>query len=358
MGLKQGQQLAENAQIQRIVTHLTFEVHLLTPAGTYIVEAVPQSAGTPSAVTAKGFHFAWRGGPDADEPLGLALCEAVAERFEVADAVPMAAAERDARVRHVTGGRILAPAGQGAGRFWALEPYVGCLIGCRFCYAQTRLSAWRDALSMPPVPWGSWVDVRVDAAQALRRDLADFEALPVKFSPVRSDPYHAVEARENVTRACLEVLRELPPPATIVLTRSKLVERDLDLLAAIPNAMLGFSMPTNDDRMRRHFEPRAAAIHERIEVLNEAQRRGLRTFAVVQPMLPGNPHRLAELLAGCVDSVSLDTLHGVHGAADDFADPDLREALDPAWQQDRLHELAALLTDFGVKVWQGELPPG
>ncbi len=358
-----GQRLHAGARGIYIVTalaeHLRFEVHTSGPCGEYVIECVPVSAGAPHAVVVGELAIAWRGPPGADEPTGLALCEAVGQQLGAG--LPPARIEVKAthgRVREVSGGSVLAPAGQGNDRFWMLEPYVGCLVGCRFCYAQTRLQAFRDAARLPRAAWGSWVDVRVDAADALRRDLNSLPAAPIKFTPVRSDPYHAVEKRYQLTRACLEVIASRPiPPRTIVLTRCTLASRDFDILAGLATASFGVSIPTADDWARRHFEPLAAATHERFELLAQAREQGIDTFAVVQPMLPGKPERLADLLAANVDSVSLDTLHGEHGAAELFNDAGFTNARDPMWQQQRLHELVELLTERGVPVWKGELPP-
>jgi DNA repair photolyase len=106
-----------------------------------------------------------------------------------------------------------------------------------------------------------------------------------------------------------------------VLTRSRLVERDAELLASLPDAWVGASIPTLDDAVRGHFEPRAASIMERFAFLRTLRAAGVKTFAVVQPMLPGPVEAFADALAGAVSSVSIDVLYGVQGAAADFADP-------------------------------------
>ena len=78
-----------------------------------------------------------------------------------------------------------------------------------------------------------------------------------------SDPYQALERRERLTRRCLEVIRDAPAPfPVLVLTRSTLILDDLDLLASLPQAYAGVSLPTVDDEVRRHFEPRAASVPE------------------------------------------------------------------------------------------------
>jgi DNA repair photolyase len=209
------------------------------------------------------------------------------------------------------------------------------------------------------VPWGSYVDVRINAAEVLSRELATLPAAPIKFCPIVSDPYHAIESRLRITRACLEVIRDAQRPwPTAILTRSTLVERDLDVLAAIPLLYVGASIPTHDDDVRRHFEPRGASVPDRLAMLERMRKAGLRTFAVVQPLLPGSLHDLADALAKAVSSVRIDVLHGLQGAGDDFRDPRYAFAASDEWQREQAMTLHRLLAERGVHVWESELPPG
>src|SRR5690606_12848231 len=262
------------------------------------------------------------------------------------------------RIREVTVTHLLELAGSPARRFYTLSPYVGCLIGCRFCYAQSRLDPLRGLLRLPQVPWGSYVDVRINAPEVLAAELRAGARLPIKFCPIVSDPYQAVEQKTGLTRRCLEVIAAADdPPPVMVMTRSDLILRDLDLLRAMPGAWVGASIPTLDDSVRAHFEPRAASIPARLAMLRAFKAAGVRRGVVVQPMLPGPLDALADALAELVDSVSLGVLRGQHGAERDFADPQYSHATDEAWQRERALALAAALEARGVGVWLGELPP-
>jgi DNA repair photolyase len=326
------------------------------------------SAPRPSAARSGRLLFSYRaadGMPRPADDIGLALCRAVAaaaapreERVLAALAGEVEASARGAssRVREVRVDRLLEPVGD---RFFTLSPYVGCLVGCRFCYAQRPLAEVRRLAQLPDVAWGSYVDVRMNAAEILARELDALPPLPVKLCPIVSDPYHAVEARYAITRACLEVLRDHPRRPTFVLTRLALVTRDIDVLAAMPGAYAGVSLPTLDDEAGLHFEPRASLPSERLAALRALRAAGVRTFAVVQPILPGSIAALADSLAEAAGSVSIGLLEGVEGAAADFADPRYAEAADPAWQRDRAAELAEALGARGVPIWPGspgELP--
>jgi DNA repair photolyase len=209
----------------------------------------------------------------------------------------------------------------------------------------------------PVVPWGSYVDVRVNLPDVLARELVDAPGWPIKFCPILSDPYQAVESRYEVTRSCLKVLRAAAARPVFVLTRSRLVERDAELLASLPAVWVGASIPTLDDEVRRHFEPRAASIADRFALLRTLRAARVETFAVVQPVLPGPLEAFADALAEAVSSVSIDVLHGVQGAAADFADASYAVAATDDWQRERAAALTAALVRNGVTIWDGDLPP-
>jgi len=299
---------------------------------------------------------------------GKALCEALAPIVARNEDAVLAAIEREAatedeasragrRLREVQVDTALEPALDSPSAFFTITPYVGCVIGCRFCYAQAPIGHMRRLAGAPVVPWGSYVDVRVNLPDVLARELVDAPRWPIKFCPILSDPYQAVESRYEVTRSCLKVLHAAAPRPVFVLTRSRLVERDAELLGSLPDAWVGASIPTFDDDVRRHFEPRAASIADRFAVLRTLRAAGVKTFAVVQPMLPGPVEAFADALAGAVSSVSIDVLYGVQGAAPDFADPSYAAAATGEWQRERAAALTAALVRNGVTIWNGDLPP-
>jgi DNA repair photolyase len=332
------------------------------------VEVAPLGEGRFAAKTSR-FAISYRseGARNPIDPLvALDLCRHVADRVaqneeRVSELLAKAVRETpsdDKKVREVRVTTLLEPASRGSELFYKVSPYVGCLIGCRYCYAQTPLRTLRRLEGLSEIPWGSYVDVRINAAEVLSEELARLPPRPIKFCPILSDPYQAVEARYGVTRACLEAIRAAPGVwPTLVLTRGKLVTRDAGLLASLEAAWVGASIPTADDEVRRHFEPRAASIPERLAALATLRAAGARTFAVVQPILPGSIETLADRLAETVSSVSIDVLRGEEQAASDFDDPRYALARDDEWQRLRATELAAALAARGVPTWPGELPP-
>jgi DNA repair photolyase len=341
------------------------------------IELIPTREGARHAARTPRLLLSYRLPPNARHDAaqvqaGLALCKQlvpIVARHEDSVLDALAADARGvpvdlvdtARVREVRGGPLLALAGSSTQRFLTLSPYVGCLIGCRFCYAQSRVSVGRALLGLPDLRWGSFVDARVDAPEVLARELVELDRgagarLPIKFCPIVSDPYQAIEARLRLTQQCLEVLAAAPPRPVLVLTRAALITRDTALLGRLPDVRAGVSLPTIDDSVRRHFEPRAASIAQRLDALRTLRAVGVRTFAVVQPMLPGDVHALADAIAGACSSASLDVLRGEEGATADFDDPRYASARAEPWQQERRETLRQALLDRGVSLFEDELP--
>jgi DNA repair photolyase len=370
--LATGDEIAPGVRLASVSSELGLRITFDCSGREVHVEVAPEQEGGRFAARTNKLLFRYRdegGRAGVDPRVGLALCRAVAARAalqeeRVLDAIAREAAaarehhESGMRVREVQVSRLLEPAGSPVRRYYTLSPYVGCLVGCRFCYAQSRVGEVRRMTGLPDAPWGSYVDVRVNAPEVLEAELAALPARPIKFCPIISDPYHAVERRYAITRACLQVLRDATEPrAVLLLTRCRLIERDLELIRALPLGYVGVSIPTADDAVRHHFEPRGASIDERLELLRAFARAGVRTFAMVQPLLPGSIPALADALAGAVESASIDVLRGVEGAAEEFADPRYAFAQEPRWQEDHAAELAEALGQRKIAVWTGDLPP-
>ena len=193
------------------------------------------------------------------------------------------------------------------GTRYVINPYVGCVHGCVYCYAR-----FMKRFTAHPEPWGTFLDVKANAAQTLRRQL-DSRREPldevVFFSSV-TDPYQPAEGKYRLTRSLLEVLLEHHVPVSI-LTKSDLVLRDADLLRPMPGASVGLSFSTADDSLARMLEPRASAPSRRIRALKELRTRGVETWAFLSPFLPGVSDLDAEIAAleGAVDEIGVEAIN-------------------------------------------------
>jgi DNA repair photolyase len=184
---------------------------------------------------------------------------------------------------------------------YVINPYVGCQHNCSYCYARfmKRFTGHRE-------PWGQFVDVKVNAPDLLRIEITKKKPENVWISGV-CDPYQPLEEKYKLTRQCLEILAQNNWPV-VVQTKSPLVLRDIDILEKGKDFEVGFSIATADDSIRKRFEPDAPTIKDRIKVLDELHQAGIKTYAMIAPMLPG-VEDLPEILAGKVDYVIIDRMN-------------------------------------------------
>lgn len=189
---------------------------------------------------------------------------------------------------------------------YCVNPYTGCQINCKYCYAQLFMRRY----SGHKEPWGSFVDLKMNAPVILRKQLQRAKKGMVWISSV-CDPYQPLEAEYELTRQCLRELLEKEFPVTIQ-TKSRLVLRDLDLLQAFEDVEVGFTITTDNEKISKAFEPGADSIHSRLEALQTIHDKGIKTFVFIGPILPGNPENLIRRLNGNVDRVFIDKMNYVN----------------------------------------------
>ena len=185
---------------------------------------------------------------------------------------------------------------------YCINPYVGCGHGCRYCYASfmKRFTGHQE-------PWGEFVDVKVNAPHLLRKQLKRARRGIVALSTV-TDPYQPLEKSYKVTRRCLEALLENEFSVNI-LTRSPLSLRDIDLFKKFKEIEVGLSITTDDEDMKKIFEPHSPSIHSRVIALRTLHEEKVGTYAFIGPMLPMDPEKLVAMLDGLIDEVLIDRMN-------------------------------------------------
>jgi DNA repair photolyase len=154
--------------------------------------------------------------------------------------------------------------------------------------------------------WGEFVDVKVNAPSLLQREIKRKRAGRVWISGI-CDPYQPLEKKYELTRGCLEILSRHGWPVTIQ-TKSPLLLRDIELFEGFIDVEVTVTIATADENIRQIFEPKAPSIRERIEALEKLHSKGIKTSAMIAPMLP-KAEGLANELRGKVDSVLIDRMN-------------------------------------------------
>jgi DNA repair photolyase len=185
---------------------------------------------------------------------------------------------------------------------YCLNPYVGCGHGCRYCYASfmKRFTGHKE-------PWGTFVDVKVNAPSLLKRQLNRAKPGVVAISTV-TDPYQPAEKKYEITRRCLEIFLKKQFPVN-VLTRSPLCLRDIDLFKQFHNIEVGFSIGTHDEGVKKGFEPNSPAVESRVKALKTLHLEKVRTYAFIGPLLPMDSKTLVRMLEGVIDEALIDKLN-------------------------------------------------
>ncbi len=209
--------------------------------------------------------------------------------------------------------------------FWSINPYVGCAFGCAYCYARythryvmERASdndRMEDALteryeSMPP--WLAFernIFVKQNAPEVLARALrqgSDRHLSLLKGEAIvigtATDPYQPAERRFRITRRILEVLADHPGLKVVIISKSPLITRDIDVLSRInrhSDLSIHISLITLNRDLARRLEPRSPTPDARVRGLARLREAGIDAGINCMPVLPGitdNPSDLEALV--------------------------------------------------------------
>jgi DNA repair photolyase len=168
----------------------------------------------------------------------------------------------------------------------SLNPYRGCEHGCIYCFARPTHSYL--GLS-PGLDFETRLFAKVNAADLLRRELARPSYVPEHIAVgVNTDAYQPCERQRGLTRQVLEVLSECQHPVGMI-TKSSLIERDIDLLAPMAargQACAAITITTLDPEISRTLEPRAAAPARRLRTIRRLTEAGIPVSVSVAPIIP------------------------------------------------------------------------
>src|SRR5450830_274018 len=185
----------------------------------------------------------------------------------------------------------------------SLNPYRGCEHGCVYCFARPT----HAYLGLSPgLDFESRIFAKVNAPELLLKELArpSYVAETITVG-INTDAYQPCERDLQITRRILQILNDCRHPAALI-TKSALIERDIDLLAAMAarrQVIAAVTIATLDAALARKLEPRAAAPARRLRVIRTLAEAGIPVSVSIAPMIPFiNEPELESIVAAAADA--------------------------------------------------------
>jgi DNA repair photolyase len=233
---------------------------------------------------------------------------------------------------------------------WSLNPYMGCVHRCTFCYVR----AFERRADRPSDDrYGTSIRVKVNVAEVLARELRrpSWKREHIAIGAA-TDPYQPVEGRYRLTRACIEALGAAANQFSII-TRGPLILRDLDVLQEASrraDVRVTFSVPTLDEHVWRTTEPGTAPPRQRLKVLKRLVDGGIDAAVGMAPILPGisdKPELLREVVKAAREAgatgVWANILHLRPGTREHFLEHLAEDWPEEAERYERLYARRAYL---------------
>ena len=163
---------------------------------------------------------------------------------------------------------------------YVINPYQGCELGCVFCYAQFSKTAVKSGKK-----WGSYVKVKINAAQVLEEELEIKKPEKVLLGST-TECFQPAERKYRITENILRVLNR-HRIKYVILSRSPLIASYLSLLKEGFCEAVYFTVDILPDRMKRKLEPKVPAYPRSLEAMNKLAESGINTIAYFCPVMPG-----------------------------------------------------------------------
>ncbi len=189
---------------------------------------------------------------------------------------------------------------------YCVNPYVGCAHACVYCYA-----CFMKRFTNHEEEWGDFLDVKINALEVLAKELSgQGKKIGTVLLGSVTDAYQPLEKKQQLTRGILEILSRHDFPISI-LTKSKLVVRDMDILKKFSHCEVGLTITSLDEGISRIFEPAASSPAHRLAALSLLHDNQIKTYAFVGPILPGisDLNLIISELSGKIDYLMFEALN-------------------------------------------------
>lgn|GEM_PF-106501 len=171
---------------------------------------------------------------------------------------------------------------------YGMNLYRGCSHDCSYCDGRAEGYYVEGDFAKD-------IQVKINAPELLRRALDPRrKRKPLKRTYMSigggvSDSYQPLEKKLKLTRQCLEVIKDFSWPVYI-LTKSNLIERDLDLFKEIQKeypVLISMSFSTIGDDIAKIFEPGCTPPSQRLKTLKLFHDNGIPVGVFLMPVIPG-----------------------------------------------------------------------
>ena len=181
--------------------------------------------------------------------------------------------------------------------YYSMNPYQGCEHGCIYCFARNSFEYWGYSAGLD---FERKIIVKKNAPDLLKKFLMNpkWECLPISLSG-NTDCYQPAEQKFKLTRGLLEICNEFNQPVCMI-TKNAGILRDKDLLAEMAGKNMVsvlVSITSLNEELRRAMEPRTTTAKQRLRVIEELSKVGVRMGVMLGPMIPGlNEHEMHNII--------------------------------------------------------------
>jgi len=175
---------------------------------------------------------------------------------------------------------------------YSLNPYSGCSFGCNYCYA-----AFFAFSKANKDNWGYWVKVKDNALQLLTKWRKKPLINKTIYLSSVTDPYQPIESTLQLTRQILQELLSYHQVKLVIQTRSPLITRDIDLLQKFDTVQVNMTVTTDNENVRKAFEPLCPANPTRLKAIKALHQAGIESCITMTPLLPvSDAYQFAQML--------------------------------------------------------------
>jgi DNA repair photolyase len=190
---------------------------------------------------------------------------------------------------------------------YSINPYRGCEFGCKYCYARYTHEFMAPRTISPgetskppadpteldfhdPLSFERRIFLKQNAAWLLEQELKKINPEMEIALGTATDPYQPIERRAQITRSLLEVFARKEGYRLGIVTKSRLIARDIDLLQQISRRntlVVHVTITTPDAKLARLLEPRAPRPDLRFQTVKQLREAGIVAGIFGSPLLPG-----------------------------------------------------------------------